>query len=73
MPINSYAQNFEDVMLFRALGHVKKGFYLDIGAGEPEIDSVTKLFYSLGWTGVNVEPNNLSFKKLAYQNMYILI
>jgi FkbM family methyltransferase len=66
MPINSYAQNFEDVMLFRALGHVKKGFYIDIGAGEPEIDSVTKLFYDLGWTGINVEPNRLSFKKLAF-------
>ena len=25
----SYAQNFEDVMLWRALKHVEKGFYID--------------------------------------------
>jgi len=66
MRINSYSQNFEDVMLFRALGHVKEGFYIDIGAGEPEIDSVTKLFYDLGWMGINIEPNILSFNKLVF-------
>ena len=32
------------------------GFYIDVGAGDPEIDSVTKLFYDAGWAGINIEP-----------------
>ena len=53
----SYAQNFEDVMLWRALKHIEKGFYIDVGAAWPNKDSVTKAFYDAGWSGVNVEPN----------------
>ena len=55
--IVSYAQNLEDVMLWRALKHVKNGFYIDVGAFSPESDSVTKLFYDHGWQGINIEPN----------------
>ena len=53
----SYSQNFEDIVLSRALGNVKEGFYIDIGAAWPDQHSVTKLFYDAGWRGVNVEPN----------------
>jgi hypothetical protein len=35
MTFVSYAQNYEDVMLFRALKHVKQGFYVDVSAGDP--------------------------------------
>ena len=52
----SYAQNFEDVILYRALGSIRNGFYIDVGAQHPEIDSVSKAFYDLGWRGVHVEP-----------------
>jgi FkbM family methyltransferase len=52
----SYAQNFEDLMLYRALGHLERGFYIDIGAQHPEIDSVSKAFFDRGWQGVHVEP-----------------
>jgi len=54
--ICSYAQNFEDVMLWRALAHVPAGFYVDIGAQDPVVDSVSKAFYDAGWRGVHVEP-----------------
>lgn len=53
----SYAQNFEDVMLARALGAVKAGFYVDVGAQGPEEGSVTKHFYNQGWCGLNFEPS----------------
>jgi FkbM family methyltransferase len=56
MTFITYAQNFEDVLLRRALADVAEGSYLDIGAGDPEIHSVTKAFADDGWTGVNVEP-----------------
>ena len=53
----SYAQNFEDVMLWRALGRVERGFYIDIGAQHPRVDSVSRAFYERGWRGVHVEPS----------------
>ena len=56
MSILSYAQNFEDVMLWRALGHVPKGHYIDIGAQDPVVDSVSKAFHNKGWQGVHIEP-----------------
>jgi FkbM family methyltransferase len=56
MSFVSYAQNFEDVMLWRALKHVEQGFYIDIGAQDPVIDSVSLAFYENGWRGVHVEP-----------------
>lgn len=52
----SYAQNFEDVLLFRCFGKLPDGFYVDIGAFDPVTDSVTKTFYDKGWCGINVEP-----------------
>ncbi|MBV4396245.1 FkbM family methyltransferase [Advenella alkanexedens] len=56
MGILSYAQNFEDVMLWRALRHIENGFYIDIGANDPVVDSVSLAFYEHGWRGVHVEP-----------------
>lgn len=67
MGIRSYAQNFEDVLLFRALGHVDNGFYIDVGAADPVLNSVTKAFYDQGWSGVNVEPVEASWKRLDEQ------
>ena len=52
----SYAQNFEDVMLWRTFKNVEKGFYIDIGAQDPVTDSVSMAFYENGWRGVHVEP-----------------
>lgn len=54
--ITSYAQNLEDVMLWRALWDVENGFYIDVGTCDPMIDSVSKAFYELGWRGFHVEP-----------------
>ena len=52
----SYSQNNEDVLLWRALGHVRDGFYIDVGANDPVEHSVTKAFYDAGWRGINIEP-----------------
>jgi FkbM family methyltransferase len=55
VPITSYAQNFEDVMLARAFPGAA-GFYVDVGANDPDIDNVTRVFYERGWSGINIEP-----------------
>ncbi|AWI08433.1 FkbM family methyltransferase [Ereboglobus luteus] len=65
MTFISYAQNLEDVVLHRALKNIKNGFYVDVGANDPVIDSVTKAFYDLGWSGVNIEPNQDYYRKLV--------
>ena len=57
MTIISYAQNYEDIILWRALGHVHDGFFVDVGAAWPTLDSVTRLFHDHGWRGINIEPN----------------
>lgn len=53
----SYAQNFEDVILWRAVGHVADGFYIDVGAQDPVLESVSMMFHEAGWDGVSVEPS----------------
>lgn len=63
-PIVSYAQNFEDVMLWRALGHIECGQYVDIGAQSPLVDSVSMAFHQNGWRGVHVEPVEIYAQEL---------
>lgn len=65
MTFVSYAQNFEDVLLWRALGHVERGFYIDVGAWSPDLDSVTRAFSDRGWRGINIEPNPAYFSQLV--------
>jgi len=67
MTFISYAQNYEDVVLWRALRDVEYGFYVDVGAADPTIDSVTKAFYERGWSGINIEPTEPYFSALESQ------
>jgi FkbM family methyltransferase len=55
-PFTSFAQNYEDVILWRTLKGVQSGFYVDCGAYSPTSHSVTKAFYDRGWRGINIEP-----------------
>ncbi len=61
----SYAQNFEDVVLWRALKSIRNGFYIDIGAHDPINNSVTCAFYRHGWRGISVEPAPSVFRRLS--------
>ncbi|MFC0410750.1 FkbM family methyltransferase [Roseomonas elaeocarpi] len=65
MSLISYAQNLEDVMLWRALRDVGQGFYIDVGAWRPREDSVTLAFYEHGWSGINVEPDTVGYAAMA--------
>lgn len=63
-PLISYAQNGEDIVLHRLFHEQAIGRYIDVGAGHPEFDSVTKLFYDRGWRGVNIEPSPIEYSAL---------
>lgn len=67
MTFISYAQNFEDVVLWRALRSVNSGFYIDVGAADPSEISVTKAFYDRGWSGINIEPTAAYFERLVQE------
>ena len=51
-----YSQDFEDFILFYLFFDISKGFYIDIGAYDPNFFSVTKVFYNKGWSGINIDP-----------------
>lgn len=61
----SYAQNYEDVLLWRALKQIKGGFYVDVGACDPVLHSVTQAFYERGWQGINIEPASQYYERLC--------
>lgn len=64
MSFVSYAQNFEDVILWRVFKDVSSGFYIDIGANDPLVDSVSYAFYERDWRGIHVEPVPEHSKKI---------
>lgn len=67
MAVPSYAHANEDLLLFAALRQVpaEAGFYIDVGANDPDEGSVTKLFYEQGWRGINIEPSPEWFTRLV--------
>ena len=50
------SHNNEDTRILELLGEPASGFYLDIGANEPEVSSNTYTLYARGWSGILVEP-----------------
>ena len=54
----SFSEYFEDLILFTIVSDIKNGFYIDVGAYDPNIVSVTKAFYLRGWNGINIEPQS---------------
>lgn len=67
MTFISYAQNFEDVTLWRTLKLFGPGYYIDVGANDPVVHSVTHSLYERGWRGINIEPIACLHQKLAEQ------
>ncbi|MCX7286649.1 MAG: FkbM family methyltransferase [Rhodobacterales bacterium] len=62
--LTSFTHSCEDVLLLRALSQVNVGFYIDVGAYDPVMESVTKVFYDRGWSGLNIEPNPVFLDRL---------
>ena len=64
MRLDTYTLDFEDLILFAMLHEIRDGFYIDVGANDPSINSVTKIFYARGWSGINIEPLRSKCKSL---------
>jgi FkbM family methyltransferase len=65
--LGSNSQYLEDIFVDSMFREKKTGTYVDIGANDPCILSNTKLFYDRGWSGVNVEPDVVMYKKLCQE------
>jgi FkbM family methyltransferase len=52
----SFSQEGEDRILSRMFEGLGPGFYVDIGAHDPDRFSNTALLYGRGWHGINVDP-----------------
>lgn len=65
MRFYSYAQEYEDLVLFVVLRNVKDIFYIDVGANDPTDISVTRAFYERGGCGINIEPLRDKCRQLA--------
>ena len=59
----SWSQRGEDLALLSLFDGKQNGTYLDIGAHHPTRFSVTRHLYQLGWTGVNVDANQVLIDK----------
>ena len=61
MTFVSYAQNYEDVVLWRALRDVEGGFYVDVGAADPtETRSLRHFTSAAGQASTLSRPNPTS-------------
>lgn len=54
----------EDLLVDYLLGFPKKGFYVDVGANDPDFLGHTQRFYNKGWRGINIEPQKKLWHKL---------
>ena len=67
LDINSfttYSQCLEDFILYCVFYDIENGFYIDVGANDPNDISVSKYFYLDGWHGINIEPLPDMYQKL---------
>ena len=60
-----YGQFYEDYVLGYVFRNQKNGFYIDVGANDPNKWNSTRYFYERGWRGINIEPNAVEFKKIT--------
>ena len=55
----SFSQHNEDLVVDILTGMKSRGFYVDVGANDPDRLSNTKRFYDRGWSGITIEPDPL--------------
>ena len=53
----SFSQFAEDIFASKLMNFGENGFYVDVGAAYPILNSNTYRFYLKGWRGLTIEPN----------------
>lgn len=59
LPLNHFSQGGEDIILLQILRFYNllkpRGFFVDVGAFHPHVDSNTYTLYTMGWRGINID------------------
>lgn len=63
----SFSQKGEDLILDKIFANKNRGFYVDVGANNPDVFNNTKKFYLKGWKGINIEPNPMLLKRFKIE------
>lgn len=69
MFFKTYSQKGEDIFIDKYLSYKKDGFYVDVGANDPDRFSNTKRFYNKKWNGINIEPDVDNYNKFFKKRM----
>tara|TARA_B100000989_G_scaffold39370_1_gene24953 strand:+ start:1274 stop:2014 length:741 start_codon:yes stop_codon:yes gene_type:complete len=54
-PFVSYSSFGEEILVNRIFKDKKDGFFVDVGAFNPVVGSLTKILYDKGWKGINLD------------------
>jgi len=63
-PAQSFSQFGEDVLAWKYFAEKQTGFFIEVGANDPEHLSQTILFERKGWRGILVEPQSACCERL---------
>ena len=70
----NFSSDGEDSILFKWLGGIDSGFYVDVGSHKPLFSSNTYGFYLNGWRGICIDPNpglKLKYLLFRYSDLFI--
>lgn len=67
MSVISYARHSDDLALWRVLGHIQHGCYLNIGPADRAGQAFSEAFHARGWKGVHVVPDGSARDALLAQ------
>lgn len=54
-PFVSHSSFGEEILVNRLLNNIPKGFFVDVGAFNPKVGSMTYELYKKGWNGINID------------------
>lgn len=60
----SFSQYGEDILVWEYFGKRKTGFFVEVGANDPEENSQTFLLERNGWNGILIEPQSTCCERL---------
>jgi FkbM family methyltransferase len=70
----NFSSDGEDSILYKWLGDISNGFYVDIGSHKPFYSSNTYGFYLNNWSGICIDPNpglKLKYSLLRSSDLFI--
>lgn len=63
--VRNYSQAFQDIFVLTMANGKRNGRFFEIGCGDPEFRSNTKLLEEFGWTGISVDTDAALTAKFA--------